>query len=606
MRAMHVESAIGVAGRWCSGAVLLAFLLAFPGHADSIDDWHAQAALIRTLAENDAPRAYEAAKQLQAALPSDAGPVDRALALNLLARIETYMGLTEAAAAHARDAFDLALKSGDRVGQAEADLNVVLISINEGKLDAMVAATQHSVAVLEGVNRPELLGEAMLRATAMYRRFEQLDESVAVAVRAMEIARRSNNPLVLTYAYQGLAIAYDQSFRYAEAREQYLQMRVQARAAHSHFLEAYAVTGLAGWSAETGHLDDAEQLTRDAIGMFRDVGVPFAVSYGLYGLADIVSQRGRRAEAIQYLDETLAIYQRYPNRISLWYVLNALSSDYQALGDLSKAEADARQANAVAQDLGIPLYLSGSAMRLAAIAAAKGDYRRAYALAVQARDLTAKATRDKAGERLVQLIGRYELENKQRSIEELTRRSEQQSVQLVERELQQRWLWTLLAGVVVALAGAWLFVFRLRHSQRQLQALNQQLRRSEIDIRALNAELEQRVQFRTLELRQQARYLRTLIDVLPMWAWFKDTQSRYLVVNQAHAAARGHTVASMEGQSDQELLPPELARQQRAEDEEAMASSHRRTTEEHVTDGHGAIWMETYKAAVRDEDGTLL
>lgn len=38
-------------------------------------------------------------------------------------------------------------------------------------------------------------------------------------------------------------------------------------------------------------------------------------------------------------------------------------------------------------------------------------------------------------------------------------------------------------------------------------------------------------------LRQQTRYLRTLIDMLPMWAWFKDTGDRYLVTNKAHARA---------------------------------------------------------------------
>jgi tetratricopeptide (TPR) repeat protein len=136
-----------------------------------------------------------------------------------------------------------------------------LNSVNQGRLDEMVAATQNGVAALEGVNRSDLMGEALLRTTAMYRRFEQFDESVAIAVRAMELARRSNNPLVLAYAHQGLAIAYDQSFRYPEALEQYTQMRTQARAAHSLLMEASAVSGLAGMESETGDLPAAQRLT---------------------------------------------------------------------------------------------------------------------------------------------------------------------------------------------------------------------------------------------------------------------------------------------------------------------------------------------------------
>jgi PAS domain S-box-containing protein len=578
-----------------------------PGtHAESLDNWRAEAARVRQLADNDTPRAYQEAQRLEATLPAGATPADRAHALNLLSRVETYLGLTDAAATHARAAFELAAAKGDRVGQAESDLNVALNSINQGRLDEMVTATQDSVTALEGVNRPDLLGEALLRSTAMYRRFEQYDESVAVAVQAMQMARRSNNPLALTYAHQGLAIAYDQSYRFAEAREEYSQMRSSAQAAHSRLSEAFAVTGLAAWSSETGNLAAAEQLTREALSMFSEIGVPFAKSYGLYALADLLSKQGRQTEALQALNEALDIYRQYPNRIGEWYALNARSTDYQALGDLAEAAADAETAYSIAKGLDLPIYLSGSATRRAAIAAAQGKYERAYAMALEASEMTAKAARDKAGPRLVQLISRYESENKQREIEQLTRRSERQAAQLLERELQQRLLWTGLAGVIIALAIVGLFLIRLRNSQHQLQALNLQLQRSEAAVRVLNTDLERRVRARTQELRQQARYLRTLIDTLPMWAWLKDTQSRYLIVNHAHAAARGHTVAEMEGQSDSQLLPPVLAQQQLADDREVMESHQRKSTEECLADAEDGVWMETYKAAVLDDDGTVL
>jgi PAS domain S-box-containing protein len=611
---MQFESAIeDCCHRWRVGAVLIVVLIGLAGvavcqaaAAVQLDAWRAEAARARLLAENDAPRAYDMAKSLHASLPGDATPADRARSLNLLARIETYLALTEPAAVHAREAFQLAAANGDRVGQAESDLNVALNSVNRGKLDEMLAATQHSVAVLEGVDRPDLLGEALLRTTQRYRRFDLLDDAVAVAVQAMERARRSNNPLVLAYAHHGLAIVLDQSGRLAEAREQALQMVEQARAAHSRLLEAYAMSALGGFSAESGDLRTSEELTRDAIAMYREVGAQFATSYGVFALANLLMKEGRHQEATGYLNETLEIYRRYPNRISEWFTLNARSANFQSMGEIARADADAERAYEIAKDLGGATYLSASATRRAAIASAKGNYRRAYELAGEADEMTAKAVREKAGARVLQLIRRYETQGRQREFDALTRRSEHQTALLLERELQQRWLWTLLAGVALALLGAALFVFRLRQSQRQLQTLNQQLQRSENDVRALNADLEQRVQLRTQESRQQARYLRTLIDMLPMWAWFKDTHSRYLVVNQAHAAARGHSVDTMVGKSDLHLLAPELAQQQLADDEEVMASRQRKTTEEWAVDNGSGVWMETYKAAVLDEDGTLL
>lgn len=118
--------------------------------------------------------------------------------------------------------------------------------------------------------------------------------------------------------------------------------------------------------------------------------------------------------------------------------------------------------------------------------------------------------------------------------------------------------------------------------------------------------LEQRVQDRTAELRQQTRYLRTLIDTLPLLVWLKDTRSRYLAVNQATADACGRTVEDIVGKSDLELWPREIAECYRADDVDAMTTRQRKTVEERLVAVQGTIWIETYKAPVLDEDGTVL
>ncbi|MGZ8158961.1 MAG: PAS domain S-box protein [Methylobacter sp.] len=134
-------------------------------------------------------------------------------------------------------------------------------------------------------------------------------------------------------------------------------------------------------------------------------------------------------------------------------------------------------------------------------------------------------------------------------------------------------------------------------------------KQAENEIRALNADLELRVQERTEELRRQTSYLRTMIDTLPMMAWFKDTDSRFLVVNQvfALAAARTPNVDDMVGKCDFDFWPREHAEVYRADDAEVMATRQRKAVEEPFVDAHdGAIWIETFKAPVMDEDGRVL
>jgi PAS domain S-box-containing protein len=118
--------------------------------------------------------------------------------------------------------------------------------------------------------------------------------------------------------------------------------------------------------------------------------------------------------------------------------------------------------------------------------------------------------------------------------------------------------------------------------------------------------LDERVEASTAELRQQKRYLRTLIDMLPMWAWFKDTEGRFLAVNQAAADARGSTTKDIVGKTDFDVQTREIAEAYRADDVEIMTSRRQKMLEEpHIVPG-GTIWLETFKAPVIDEDGTVL
>ena len=134
-------------------------------------------------------------------------------------------------------------------------------------------------------------------------------------------------------------------------------------------------------------------------------------------------------------------------------------------------------------------------------------------------------------------------------------------------------------------------------------------KQAEDEIRALNASLELRVLERTEELRQQTRYLRTMIDTLPMMVWFKDTDSRFLVVNQAFAvaAARTDNVDELTGKCDLDFWPREHAEVYRADDAEVMATGRRKIMEGLFVDAHDVvIWVETFKAPVVDEDGRVL
>jgi PAS domain S-box-containing protein len=548
----------------------------------SLDDWRAEVSQTQLLVENDVPRALAEAQLLLEETPAGAMPADRARVLNVLARAENYRGQLESAEQHARQALALAKEHGDKVGRTEAYLNLVLSYINLGNIDGLSDATVAAVESLDGVGRPALQAEAMHRMSMLYRRFGKNDESVTLAMQTLEMAKRSNDPLALTYAYQGMAVSFDQSQRRKEADEYYRLMREQARAARSGMLEATAMNGL---TAQLQDQAQAELLVREVIVRYRKIGAFYALNTALFKLADNLHKQGRDADALKSIDEVIAIYERSPSKIGLWYSLNLRSAIVQSMGRLATARADAERSLGLAKEIGLPLYVSTSAKRVAEAAAAADDHRGAYRYAAEAIAMADKASQEHGHDRILELAQRYETESEQRKIKEL-------NAELAQHDLRQRWFWTVIAAGVAIVAILGYFMLRLRRSREE--------------IRTLNADLENRVQAGIADLRQQSIYLRTLLDTLPSMVWMKDKDSRYLVVNQTIAQACGQTVESMVGKNDLELWPRELAEGYRADDVEVMAARQLKIVEELAVGEDGEFWMETHKAPVLDEDGTLL
>jgi signal transduction histidine kinase/DNA-binding response OmpR family regulator/HPt (histidine-containing phosphotransfer) domain-containing protein len=458
----------GRSGRiWLVG--LCAAALCTVAVAAPLDDWRAGVAQTRRLADNDGPTAYEQAQQLLASVPADATPVDRARALNLLARTEIHLALTKPATEHAEQALQIATAAGDRASQAEAEINLSLTAINEGRIDRLVETTTHSLALLDGVQRPDLLAEAMLRTSVMYRRIGQFDDSVTLAMQGMDIAQRSGNSLALVYAHHGIAIAYDQSGRLAEGMEQYDLMRKHAQAAGSKVLEAYAVLGYAGMLVQRGDTEGGMAMNRQAIAMFESTRTPANLAIAYYTLAYNLQRLGRMAEAAVEVGRAIDIYEEKPHRIGMWYALKVRSEVREARGERAAAQADADRGYALAGEIDAPYYRAESARRLARLAAAAGDHKRAYTLTTEATEMQSRAAIERSGAHMIELTQRYRTESRQRELAELQRRGEQQASALQARELQQRWLWTVLAASFVALAGTVFFLLRLRRSRSELQ-----------------------------------------------------------------------------------------------------------------------------------------
>ncbi|MDR7305511.1 EAL domain-containing protein [Rhodoferax saidenbachensis] len=104
-------------------------------------------------------------------------------------------------------------------------------------------------------------------------------------------------------------------------------------------------------------------------------------------------------------------------------------------------------------------------------------------------------------------------------------------------------------------------------------------------------------------LLQRQQYWRTLLDEFPFFVWLKDEQSRLLAANTAYArVARVSSTAELEGRTEFEFFPHDLAETYVADDKAVMAAGVAHYVEELYVDEHDQRrWMEVWKSPLHEQ-----
>lgn len=177
---------------------------------------------------------------------------------------------------------------------------------------------------------------------------------------------------------------------------------------------------------------------------------------------------------------------------------------------------------------------------------------------------------------------------------------------------QLRFPETAFANRMVIVAGGyisvtsllWFLVSQFRLALKRSHAYADQLA-------AANQDLEQEIaERRKVEgsLTREHNQLRTLIDKVPDYIYFKDTESRFLLGNISVAQIMGVVTSDeLVGKTDFDFYPQDLAAQYHADEQDVIRSGHPLVNrEEPLIDPYGnRIWTLTTKVPLQDNDGNI-
>ncbi len=122
----------------------------------------------------------------------------------------------------------------------------------------------------------------------------------------------------------------------------------------------------------------------------------------------------------------------------------------------------------------------------------------------------------------------------------------------------------------------------------------------------LISSLSRRQQWAESLARDMTGELRSILDNFPFLVWLKDSEGRFIAVNQPYAELCGYaSSADLIGKTDLEVWDPAMARQQMEDDQDVIRSRQSRTGEAHYAPRGQEGWFEVFKAPLFDAEGRV-
>lgn len=445
-------------------------------------------------------RSVEYGKQALTLAEAYPDPESEVRALNESAWALMELGRYDEAMASARKGEERAKRWDLRRGEARALNNQGVIQRRLGAFGAALELFQRSLAMYEQVDDQASVATAYNNVSVVLG-FDlgDFDQALAAQLESLQIRERLGAPAPLYQSYNTLGVIYDNLDQNTEAIGYLSRALTGWRSLKREPRIAATLSNLAGVYTETGDLDRALRLQREAMALREKLSNTSGMAISLDNVGTILTRMGRLDEARANLDSALAIRRRLGEKKNTAATLLALARLEERAGRSREAEARIDEALRISTDISARDTQRTGFRELATLREARGDARGALAAWRSWARLDSALFNDAGAKRIEALRAEYEADRAQREIERLKSEAALDAAAAQRREI-------LL--VVILLSAAVLFLlYRRRVMRRAQRDLEREVRERTAELSEANARLRELSLTDTLTGLRNRRYV---------------------------------------------------------------------------------------------------
>ncbi len=482
-------------------------------------------------------------------------------------------------------------------------------------------ALSKALTILDSARRTTSFLEALLMKAELWLAFGKYEDTFAAYMKLLEEAEKAADTVFITQAYNGIGIIFRVFEEYSRARDYFSEAMKLSENLKNDWCLATTRKNLGTYYYYLKDYSKALGYYNAALSYWHSMGDHEERCGILNNLGNTMRQLGSYREAEQYYEQALEMAGRLGSR----YLHAVLVKNIGILNSRQGKTAEAFQllnhAVAFAREYGLLRVEVDVLSELAKNYYQSGNYLMAYETVrdyEQARDSLLRTSRF---ENMLNLMNAREQERKDRRVEDEKRKA------TLDRVKTERNYLYLAITLVLFLSAVLTLLLKNNAKQkinRALQAQNDEIQyqRDELDmvnrkLKETQNQLEELVQSRTFELqrtnellleeieeRKQAvqslheyqSYLMELLNGVADPLFVKDSQHRWILLNDACCRLIGASREALIGKSDYDFFPKEQADVFWEKDDEVLNTGKENVNIENITSVEGTLHIiETKK-----------